>query len=84
MIEMLTLAYFSRKVKSIAEEQNISAKKWLWRLFLTWFGVEILTIIVVIFSLENTSKDSFIIASLVGVILAIISAFYTTSLMRKE
>ena len=84
MLEIIVIFFFTRKVRSIAEKHNVPPKKWLLRLVLTWFGVEALTIGAIMLFTGNTTKDGFLMASLVGILLAIISAFYNISVMMNE
>jgi len=81
---MIALMLFSKKIKSIAAEKGIEAKKWLLRLFLMWFGIEILTIVLFMVLSQNPSKDIFIMGSIVGILAASISAIYNVNEMKKE
>lgn len=84
MLEILALGYFSKKVRSIAEEKNINPSKWIWRLVLTWFGVEIATIVsIFVFTDADIENDIFIVV-LPALILAAVSAFYTINQLEKE
>ncbi|WP_405409783.1 hypothetical protein [Maribacter sp. Asnod1-A12] len=84
MLEILAIGYFTKKIRTIADEKNIKPSKWIWRLVLTWFGVEIGTIIL-IFALTNTDIDNGIfIAVLPALILAALSAFFTVEQLKKE
>ncbi|WP_324028222.1 hypothetical protein QSV08_09905 [Maribacter sp. BPC-D8] len=84
MLEILALGYFSKKVRSIAEEKNINPSKWIWRLVLTWFGVEIATIVsIFVFTDANIENDIFIVV-LPALVLAVISAFYTVYQLEQK
>ena len=84
MLEILAIGYFTKKIRTIAEEKNIKPSKWIWRLVLTWFGVEIVTIIL-IFALTNTDiDDGIFMAVLPALILAALSAVYTVEQLKKQ
>jgi len=84
MLEILAIGYFTKKIRTIADEKNIKPSKWIWRLVLTWFGVEIVTIIL-FFTLTNTNiDDGIFMAVLPALIMAALSAFYTVEQLKKE
>ncbi|WP_396635008.1 hypothetical protein [Maribacter sp. R86514] len=84
MLEILAIGYFTKKIRTIADEKNIKPSKWIWRLVLTWFGVEIVTIIL-FFTLTNTDiDDGIFMALLPALIMAALSAFYTVKQLKKE
>lgn len=84
MLEILAIGYFTKKIRTIADEKNIKPSKWIWRLVLTWFGVEIVTIIL-FFTLTNSDiDDGIFMAVLTALIMAALSAFYTVEQLKKE
>lgn len=84
MLEILAIGYFTKKIRTIADEKNIKPSKWIWRLVLTWFGVEIVTIIL-FFTLTNSDiDDGIFMAVLPALIMAALSAFYTVEQLKKE
>jgi len=84
MIEMLALAFFIKKTRTLAEEKNINPKKWIWKLVLTWFGVEFMTIILIILASGKDIDEMIFVASLPAILLASLSALYTVNLLKKE
>ena len=84
MLEILAIGYFSKKIREIAEEKNIKASKWIWRLVLTWFGVEIATIVLIFVFTDADFESGIVLAAIPAIILAVISAFYTINQLEKE
>jgi len=58
MLEFLAIAFFSKKIRVIAEKKNIKASKWIWKFILTWFGVEIGTVVFYLVLTRNDFKNS--------------------------
>ncbi len=84
MIEIIVLALFIKKVRTFAEEKNINPKKWIKRLVLTWFAVELIAIAIILLVSGKDIDEMFLVASLPAILLAIVSGFYTINLLKKE
>lgn len=84
MLEIFAIAFFTKKIRKIAEEKNINPSKWIWRLVLTWFGVEIVAMILFFFATGANLEDGLLMIAIPALILAAISAFYTVKQLEKE
>ena len=81
MLEILAIIFFSKKIRTIAEEKNISAKKWIIRLIVVWFSIEFAIVLagVVLFG-----EDSILIIGLLALGMGVLSGFVTLNELKKQ
>jgi len=83
MIEFLAIAFFSKKIRAIAEQKNIKASKWIWRFILTWFGVEIGTVVLYLVLSGNDFENSVFIF-IPAMLLAALGGFFVVKQLERE
>jgi len=83
MIEFLAIAFFSKKIRAIAEQKNIKASKWIWKFILTWFGVEIGTVVLYLI-LTGDDFESSVFIFIPAMLLAALSGFFIVKQLEKE
>jgi len=83
MIEIFAIVFFSKKIRTIAEQKNINPSKWIWRLILTWFGVEILSVVLYVV-ITGDDLENIVLIFIPAMALAAASAFYTVKQLEKE
>lgn len=85
MIEIFAFVYFIRKIRTIAEEKGIEAKAWIWKLVIRWLAIDIGVMVGVMYLFDISLEDeTFLLASLPAIALALVSAVYTVKQMREE
>jgi len=83
MLEILAISFFAKKIRKISYKKNIKASKWIWRLILTWFGVELLVVIGYLI-LSGDDFENSIAIFIPAIVLAAASAFYTVKKLEKQ
>jgi len=81
MLEILAIIFFSKKIRTIAEEKNIPAKKWIIRLIVVWFSIEFAIAVagVVLFG-----EESILIIGLLALGMGVLSGFVTLNELKKQ
>jgi hypothetical protein len=83
MLEILAIVFLGKKIAELAEEKGESPKKWKGIMIGSWFGAEILGIVIFAFT-AGINDGTIFPAAMVGIVCGLASYFVVRSILSAK